>query len=221
LSAERRLRLMPGDEYSIQVDPMTGLLGAVMHELSGRSVRVRWRVLQGFTIGENGAYTRSPLGQATQTSMLYRPPSQWAESEAPQLEEWIRTGSARDIAEAICVLRWRQGEGQAGALPEDEMLALGRAIAERYPQLERAERLLVAALLPFGGGQAWLAPVDEALAAEQDADVALVAVVVRGGPQSPVSVAALASEDDRVRAAAERMRARGSSGRAEAPRQDP
>src|SRR5690606_25011924 len=174
ISAERRLRLMPGEEYAFSVDPAAGLLGAVMHELAGRSLRMRWRILQGFTMAENGAYTRSPLGQATQTPMLYRNPSRWAPSEARQLEEWIRAGSARDIAEAVCVIRWRLGEQEGMApevietsgLPADELLALGRAVAERFPRLERTERLLVTTLLPIGQAAEWLRPIDEALAAE-------------------------------------------------------
>jgi hypothetical protein len=222
LSADRRLRLMPGTEYSIEVDPALGLLGAVMHELSGRSMRVRWRVLQGFTLNENGAYTRSALGQATQTPMLYRHPSRWADFGAQQLEQWIRTGSARDIAEALSLLRWRLGEGGAKALPEDEMLALGRAVAERYPQLARSERLLLIALLPMGVQEAWLAPVDEALAAEEDPEVQLVAVVVRSGAaDSPLAAAASASGDERVRSAVKRLLGRGHKSTAEAAQPGP
>lgn len=210
LSAERRLRLMPGDEYTFTVDPCDGLLGTVMHELAGRSLRMRWRVLQGFTINDQGAYTRAPLGQAAQTPMLYRHPSRLADSGAQQLEEWIRTGTALDVAEALCVLRWKLGEQANAGFPADELLAIGSALADRYPRLNRAERFFIAALLPLGVQSPWLAPVDEAIAAEQDADVALVAFLVRadGRPESPLHAAAANADDERLRSAAERLQLR-------------
>jgi hypothetical protein len=207
--SDRRLRLMPGEELTIHVDPTLSRLGSVLNQMSGRSARIRWRVLQGFIVNESGSYTRGPLGLAVQTPMLYRTPSPIAGAEPEQLEAWVRTGTARDVAEVVLALRWRAREPGMEPLPEDELRAIGAALAERYLNLDRVGRLLVLTSLPMSATPPWLDPLDETLLVEEDPDLALIALVIRAsGPESALLANADESDDERLRAAAIRLRER-------------
>jgi hypothetical protein len=147
LHMERRLRLMPNEELAVDVWCTRGRLGTLFDVFSGSAVTLRWRVLQGFLLTQQGTFAPGPLCVYTQSSLLTRdsidPPT-----SAQDVATRISQAQGRALAEAILSAAV-QGSATAPRAAEirDQYTLMAKAVAARVPELTAYQRVW---LMPLG-----------------------------------------------------------------------
>jgi hypothetical protein len=208
---DRRLRLLPQEAVEATVWADAGMLSRFMDDLAGLPAQIRWKVLQGFVITDQGFFSEGPLNLTTDTGMLMRSKSLRCGDDAKGMASWIQSGSSEDVAESLLALRWKlqNKDGTPGALTADEKTLIDQAVAKRWRTLDRSARLMVVALLPPGKQCGWLTELSKAMAEESDPGVLTAALVSRVyDVGDPLLARALSSEDRRLSEVAGLIRAR-------------
>lgn len=205
-SLDRRLRLMPHEEVSIRAWVDGGYSGWFLCQLAGRAARVRWRVLQGFSLAEDGTYAAGPFCLSTETEAQFRSVLPDARFELPILLKQLEHGNNRDLARTLAALRWQVALAVEGGAKVDEETASGLsgALLRRYVNCDRIGRTLMLAMVPAGGRFPPLAGFDAAAEQEEsDPLVQLAALISRANrPDSPVITRLLGSADPSIAALA-------------------
>jgi hypothetical protein len=178
---DRKLRLLPQEEIDVEAWADQGNMGWIMNRLITVPVTAKWKVIQGFVLLPQGIYAPGPQSLAVETGDLQRRPSPKALDDAPTLVRWIETGTSEDVAEVIMLaqLNAQAPEGAPGVWTVEERELIANALAARYAKLDGASRLMVAALLPAKPQAPWLKPVEEAILADADPRVQMVALTLR------------------------------------------
>jgi hypothetical protein len=192
-----------------------GAIGWIMNRMITATVTVKWKVLQGFARSSVGLYQEGPHCLSTETEYLRRASSLKAVDDGAKLVRWVETGTGMDVAEIVLLsmINAKLPTGAVGEWPDDQREAIARALSVRYPKLDAATRVLVATTLPLPLEATWLAPVEEAINADTDADVRAVVLALRvAKADDPRLAAAAASGEARLGQLAALVRDRLSKG---------
>ncbi len=208
---DRKLRLLPQEEIDVTAWADQGNMGWIMNRLVTAPLTIKWKVIQGFTLHPQGVYIQGPHCLAVETVQLQKQPSAKAYDEGPVVVKWMESGSSEDIAEVIMLAQVNaQVKPDArGAWPQDQRDAIGAALAARYPKLDAAARMMVAAMLPLPSQAAWFKAAEDAIAADPDPRVQMVALALRvADAKDPRVAAGQSSGDARLAEVAELVRGR-------------
>jgi hypothetical protein len=209
---DRRLRLMPRETVTVEVDPDLGQTGWVMEALAGRATRVRWRGIQGFQIAPGGGYVPGVMCVSGETESATRRPVTEANLTPAQLAERIAGASSAELPRLSALVRWMVFDPLMFPPPEEMKNALpdlepaGRALAARYAGLPPVERACVAALVPHARLSPAMAPLDEAMKGEQHPLPLSIILVTRVVDPGDAALArAAGSPDESLRGIAARV----------------
>lgn len=210
VAADRRLRLMPQEAMDIVVRPELGTLWAVLNQLGDKTLRIRWRVLQGFVATEQGFFVQGPMGLTAESSVQLRQPLPMAMASAAELLRAIGSGDDAELTQAVVSLGWRWfAPPQLRGLTDDELAQIASALAQRYPTAGPGARMVMVAMLPTAARVPVMAAFEDALRGERDAGplaAVLVSRVTR--PDDPLLDIAASHADRGLAAMAADLRAR-------------
>lgn len=166
----RRLRLMPGERLEATVWANPGILGGILQRLGSSSARVRWRVIQGFRLDQQGVYQSGALCLSTETATLSRPVSSRSIAEFSSLVGWIEKGTTREMAESLLSFMERLGTPTPGQpqITKADVDALVAAVVSRYRSADRAEKAILMAHCPSSLLVPPMAALDMEAARESD-----------------------------------------------------
>lgn len=206
LDTDRRLRLLQGEAIEVDVWPDLGYSGWLAETNCLKAVRTRWGVLQGFIAGQTQTYEPGPMCLTTQTDQVTIPPIR-AAATVDELVQWIATiggqdgADEREVREASIRVRAASllSPAQGGSSAED-VAKLAQALADRYPALPPAARILVIAHTPHARQNPAMDVLDRVIEQERDPLVLPVALVTRClDATSPLLAAAKESSDATIR----------------------
>jgi len=166
----RRLRLMPREQFEATVWADPGILGGVLQRLGGTSARIRWRVVQGFKLNRTGFYEPGAMCLSTETPTIARPPSSRSSASFATLNGWIERGTTVEMAESIFAFIERittPPAGQPEVTPEDLSAFIAAATA-RYRTANRAEKAILIAFCPTALQAPPFAALDAEITRETD-----------------------------------------------------
>lgn len=219
---DHRLRLMPREGIAMEVWPDPGETGLLMELMAFRTVRVRWRLIQGFWIARGGGFQPGPMCLTMETASLVRGPlPDVAFSDLSYIRKF--KGDPEHLLPRLAVgLRsvllnraltpLRPGDPEP---TDDVIIPVGKAIAERYPTLSPQCRAMIAAIVPHQRLAPSMKAVDDAVRADEDPVVRCIALAIRVvSADDELLTTAAASSDQRVRGLTELVKARmGQNGR--------
>ncbi|MFN7021448.1 MAG: hypothetical protein ACK4WH_08995 [Phycisphaerales bacterium] len=161
-SLDRRLRLNPREEFRVTLSPDVGQLGVLLDQVNNRPARVRYRVLQGFEMLPTGAYDAGPYCLSAEAGPVLRPVSNKANADVATLMRWVQSGTPRELAEALMLVRARDtGLTDLEPISADDQRRLYAEVAARFPALETHWQLTVLCVAPTGVQSALLMPMQE------------------------------------------------------------
>jgi hypothetical protein len=211
----RRLRLMPHEKLRVKVWPDVGQAGWVMDALANRSIRVRWRIVQGFLPSGDGGFQPGPMCLSTETDSVVRRPIPEAGIAPDGLAKHLASDPPDALIRFAAAVRsnalqpllipdlgaWAAPKpGENEAAPSDALRPAADAIAKRYPTLPPSIRAMLAVILPHARLVPGLAAVDQAVAGDADPTVMCITLAFRvQDAADPVIARAKASDDPRVR----------------------
>ncbi|MEM9066737.1 MAG: hypothetical protein AAGB51_14755 [Planctomycetota bacterium] len=191
----RRFRLAPREELVIDLRPAIGEFGWHLALNADRPGRARWRVLQGYRLGQFGYFEAGSLCHEAGSLPQRVQGITEAVFSDDRVVELITESSGSDLARIAGVTFSRA----ARATEPSENKSLATAWASRYPALEPADRAAIVALLPPPGLAPGFDALDELARNEDDPVVLAVHCLARvTDPDDPRLTRALASEDQRV-----------------------
>lgn len=132
ITADRRLRIMPREDvtFTIWADPGYG--GWLIENLSGESVRIRWRLLQDFQMVRD-IMSHGPHALAIEAGQLTRPTLRQLNATAPDLARAIREDTGPAFAHAIASAQVRlRTVGLERGMRVTEAEDVVKALLERY-----------------------------------------------------------------------------------------
>jgi len=221
---DRRLRLMPFETIEAEVWPDSGQSGWLMEALANRSVRVRWRIVQGFVLDSQGVVRPGPMCLSTETDAVIRSPLPEAQLTPDELAKRVAgdptdvmlrlAASARSLVLQPLMVPALGGVPAVapqppGAAPADPagdqaLKPVADAFAARYSTLTPTTRAMLAVILPHERLCPPMAVFDKAVAADADPVVLCVALALRvADPADPIMTKARESDDPRVKELAE------------------
>ena len=224
IDIDRRLRLMPQGKLEVELWPDAGLTGWLMECVATRTVRVRWRAIQGFQIAPSGGYLPGVMGLTADTGSLVRlplaelslPPEALAARIAtepasilPRLAAAVRASIMQPLFVPSDAPQPKPGEEAAAPRAGGVETAGVAVLAARYTSVPPADRAMLAAVLPHARLAPDMAPVDQAMRAETDpVPLCLVLATRVIDPADELLAKCKDSEDPRVRDMADRVRRR-------------
>jgi plasmid stabilization system protein ParE len=174
----RRFRLMPGEQVSFTVWPEGGLVGLLSQQAASAPTRIRWRILQGFEtrggIKDRGVacVEINTNTQARDALLEARIP---AESMVERLRQLTPSNAVQLLAGARVLLLAPAREGFVDA----GKASIAETLATQYPTWPKEVRLLAVSMMPPSSTAAELRPLDEAIRADTDDDVTMLAIFAR------------------------------------------
>lgn len=218
-SVGKRFRLKPNESIETEYWPDAGSAGWVVEECCGKSVRQRWRVVQGYIQAEDGTISTGPLCLSRESGSQVRLPVAEALLSNAELASRLESAGEEDLPGVLAMIRARMLNPQTDAtgitttVPDAEVAAFAAAAVKRYPSLGVPGRLMFAAVLPQGGLFAAFKAFDELLLQESDPDVRMVVLITRiTDAASPFLAACESAPDARVSELARLMKERISGG---------
>jgi hypothetical protein len=222
IDLDRRLRLGRHEVLTAEVWADPGQTGWITEVLANRTVRLRWRLVQGFLLDQAIGFRSGPMSQTTETeAVLRRPFPETAQSpdalarriaadplrSLPGLAAALRTGilqplivPTRDDLELVPAEFGRESRVR---LRTDRIEALRPAIealADRYQNLTSIDRALLAAIVPHATMSSIAAPFDQVVRGDPDPLVAAIVLVTRvTDHEDEYLVRAAEHGDERVR----------------------
>jgi len=208
---DRKLRLLPQETLEITVWVDSGILGYIMDQAGTLTSELRWRLVQGFVVDEDGTYLPGPMNAYTDSGSLLREASSKRDLTTEALVKFIDNGSIDDLAECLLVVNAiaSQITGTVGNETDENKALIAAALAKRYASLDRIGKLQVLAKLPSRAVSGWLAPVEEAISKETDPTILRFILLTRVvDPKDPIFAAATSTSDARLTELAGLVRAR-------------
>lgn len=234
LDLERRIRLMPRESLQVTFWPDPGLTGWIVENHCDQTVRVLWRLLQGFVRGPEGGIDAGPTSLSVSTRSQVRSPL--PEAFLSPAELGARLGGASDAELAALVLAARSrllaiapaenlNEKKAEpvsdlsappplsqdrpALKDEDQALIAQGAAQRYRNSGPTARMLLLAALPHAGQVPAMKALDDVARAETDPAVACLVLMTRvSDPKDEMLERGAGSGDPRLIAAATLMRER-------------
>lgn len=178
-SLDRRIRLMPREELTVDVWPDNGVIGMLMQENLRDSMSVNWRVLQGFFIKE-GMYQEGAQCLSADVGTAVRPALTLALATPAELVKVIDTGTPLEVATAVLAFRDQVGTGKSeGRMSRTDAETVLDALMRRFSALDRAGKLLLLAMAPNGSAMTALTKLDELARRDRDPVVVRFAMMTR------------------------------------------
>lgn len=176
VNLERRLRLKPGEELTAVLWPEAGYGGWATELLAGELVRVRWRILQGFRITDQGVTEAGPLSLSGGTEMIVKPPLARSSLPLSALFAALAAPSVAEIPELVGVVRWRLSRDSRGLEPltPGDRDGLVSSLVALFNRLDDTGKVMVLAMMPPSAFIKSLKPLDEAAVAALGDSVPLI-----------------------------------------------
>ena len=181
VALDRRLRLLPREQFDATVWADAGQLGLLLDLSSSSTSRVRWRVIQGFELTPGHGYDAGPHCASTDTPNMVRRASTRFLADAQSLIGSMETGGPRELGEAILAVRARQSRTNSSLAPLSslELDAFVDAGATRFRSLSKPAKILFLSLLPTRAVQPQVARIDAIAGKDSDPDVLTVEMSLR------------------------------------------
>ncbi len=106
LRLNQRFRLMPGETFVATIWTNYGWIGTLCDMAVGADVMLRWRLVQGFVVQQNGSYAPGPLCLAVQSDMIRRANLD-GRLESTQLAEQIAVAEGKSLTQALALAATR------------------------------------------------------------------------------------------------------------------
>lgn len=149
VSLDRRLRLLPREQFEATFWPDSAPLSILLDHIYSRPVRIRYRLMQGFELTDNGLYSPGPYGAGFDCGPLQRTTSIKSNASDPAIVRWAETGTPRELVDAIILLRGRlMASLDMQPMTEETMVQTFAAAGRRLPDLDPAFRRLLLVLVP-------------------------------------------------------------------------
>jgi tetratricopeptide (TPR) repeat protein len=229
IDIDRRLRLLPRESFEVEVWPSPGQSGWVTDALANRSIRLRWKFIQGFIADSRGTYHPGPMCLDSETEALLIRPLAASSLSPPELARTILTSPLENLRRLACITRAQvlqphilpdpvpQPPADAKQRiapppvppPPPDFKPIATAFTSRYAALPPATRAMIAAIVPHARLCPDMAGLDAVVRADQDPLVRCIALstrVIDTGDET--LTAAKTSDDPRVRTVAEAVAAR-------------
>jgi hypothetical protein len=182
VSLDRRIRLLKGESIDAIVWPDFGSLSYALELAANKQSRVRWRVVQGFQMGPSGYYEPCPHCVVADTpTLLRRIPGRY-DAVAEALSYALQTGGAAELAEALQSLVLKvtmPPDSDTQKIDQATFDALMEVIAQRFPTLPKASKILVLASLPSAAVFPPTVRIDQLAALESDESILTVMLALR------------------------------------------
>lgn len=153
LDLSRRLRLEPGQKIDAEFWPTRGSIGFIMMLYPTDAATIRWRLVQGFQVGERGALRTGPMCVTATTEVLQRAAIAGYPSVA-ELKTALRESSGRTLLDALVLMtqemRRRVKDEPEAALAE-RLNQNAQAVAERMETMTTEERVVAIILMWHAG----------------------------------------------------------------------
>lgn len=229
----RRLRLMPREQFEAIVWVDGGQTGWLIEALANRSTRLRWRAIQGFTLDQRGSFQPGVFGQIAETLPTTRRPLPESGEPIGSMPGRVASAGQSDLYRLAVVTRasvvralvapsfeldprdleaLRQADGPmrpppARAVPPpsaEQMRAVAEAFAARYPRLSPEVRAQLVMVLPHPRLAPGMELFDEVLASESEPLPLVAGIVTRAvSADDPLIVRGKDHPDQRVRLVAQ------------------
>lgn len=205
---DRRFRLLPGDEVSVEVDLERGLNGIIFDADERGVIRERWQGWQDPQLGRSAAYQAGPYSLSDSTPKFMRSTRDASRLPIGELVTMVADASSPEeivaAIEAAAARLWRKGLDEGG---------LVAALRNRYENAGPLERLLMVSCLPASAQVPAMKPFDETVrltlsreairAVDSPAVVAAMTLLTRvSDAGDPLFASAADSGDDHLSAVA-------------------
>ncbi|HEX2836693.1 MAG TPA: hypothetical protein VHN77_01050 [Phycisphaerales bacterium] len=193
---DQRLRLMPGEELSLVMDPAIGSVGWVAGTASSKPVTEKYRVLQGFVAGDEGARSAGP-GCVDVTSLtLSRDAYDPSRSDPAALAQRIAAADEATLVKFAVASRALLVPAQLNSSIGDAHDALAAAWAARFPTLSVQAKVAVLCELPPAREVMAMKPLDDVAGTDADLNVLRAYIATQADlPEDPAITRAIAAGD--------------------------
>jgi len=178
---DRRLRLAPREELVVDLWPSFWPQSFYADAFAARTIRTRWRLIQGFVVDQDRGYQPGPLCLAADSPIMTQTPLPEASLSPSELVRRLREDPEETLLADLAAIRalWESGSPTMTSMSAEQKRQIATAAAERYPSL--GENARIAMLLRLGGSNVWpeMAPLDEVALQEKDPDVLPVVLFTR------------------------------------------
>ncbi len=208
---ERRLRLRPGETLTIDVWPDPGYSGWVAETRATQTLRVNWRMLQGYLLSRAGTFEPGPLCLTSLTGYQTRRPVAESRLSLDDLLLLVDEAPRTRFPEMLGGVRARvfSGEAAGEALSASEVQTLAERLADRYSRSATYERMMMLAVAPNASMVPGMRAFDEAALNEEDPAALALALATRAVDAEHAAFdRAEASSDPSVREVAGLLRER-------------
>ena len=177
----RRLRLLPRESMTIEVDPTLGFTGWVIETNSYRTIRTRWRALQGFMYGDRGYFVPGPNCLSTTSDAQLGTLNGEVIRPIAELIERVRTAPVDELRAVTVAARTRLliGDASEPALTAEQRAEIATACADRFSESDTLVKLLMLSSLPHAGQAPEMQELDELARKDLDPRVLAVTMLTR------------------------------------------
>lgn len=230
IDLDRRLRLAPRESISVDVWPGPGQSGWLLDGIANRSVRVRWRLTQGFLPSESGGFRPGPMCLSAESEAVVLKPLASSSLAPAELATAIANAPLDSLHRLACVTRSivlqpllkpdplpppppapKRGELPQPPIvvPPPDLKPAASALTLRYPTLSPAMRAMLLAIVPHARLAPDLAALDAVARTDEDPLARAIFLITRVTDATDEALAAaLKSEDPRLRGIARSVEGR-------------
>jgi hypothetical protein len=182
---DRRLRLMPNETLEVSVPLESGYGGWAVRMSSVQTLRLRWRLLQGFRLDAEAMTKPGAFSLTADTDTLVRSAVRGLSLETGVLAQAVRSAGKDRPAEFMHAVGAAAARvmrvGGPDQPTQEQVRELIGALLERYTAANRLERLFMLTRLPAAAMAPAMREFDDAIAGldEPDAEVMLVKIITR------------------------------------------
>lgn len=179
IELDRRLRLNPGEELSVLVNPDAGLIGYLAEVAAADPSRLRWRVLQGFELRGDGSRHSGPGSVEASTGTLNREALPEARETLPKLAELLVKAKEHELVPLIYAIRAKLMGGRPDGTPDPDSPGVLKFLVQLYPTWPAPVRMVAITIMPPASILPGMAPFDEVLKVDPDPTVLALALLTR------------------------------------------
>jgi tetratricopeptide (TPR) repeat protein len=228
IDIDRRFRLLPRQSIDVDIWHSSGQAGWTLDSLANRSVRLRWKLIQGFVADSKGTYHAGPMCLEPETNaLLVRPLAATALSPV-DLARSIQGSPLENLRRLACVARAQimqpillpdpipapdPKDPKPQVIPPPaapvDFKPVAHAFSTRYPTLPPNTRAMIAMTVPHARLSPDMAALDAVVLSDQHPLVRCVALCTRvSDPADPALAAAKSADDPRIVAVATAVESR-------------
>ncbi|MCA9299561.1 MAG: hypothetical protein KDA28_10870, partial [Phycisphaerales bacterium] len=195
----RRLRLMPRESIETKVWVEPGFTGWFVETCAAHTIRMNWRVIQGFRVNSDGLYVVGPLCLEAATDTVVRLQLQQTRLAPADLAEQITTEPEERLAKPLTALRALL----LNPVPDRPLLAstevqegMAEVLAARYHGLGRAGRAAMLCNIPTARQIPAFEVFDQTVRHEEDPTLWALMLLTRVADPEDVDLLAAIKDPD-------------------------